>query len=887
MIDISVEQQTHGYLKGHQLLSSSLKLPREDQDLVDRLSDISGQLRPGETFSPYLTAYPLPSGSHYVLARTWQDLDAPRIGCVLTRSLLIPMSAWEGAASLSPLLQLLTPVRRGEKSSPERLPATAAELDPVIAPYTVELTEALFLESRTPTVVLDTSRAEAATARILSAIWPHMRRTFAVCSYALAPRKIGGREFDLLFAPKSARMRFAEWRGRRVEASGSPPRHRWSVSTASQIFEAADPSLSAVDQLGLLEDAGDGEDGNLRLVLLWNELAAKAEDSPTAVLGMLDIANSQGVKGERARAALVPAAVRAISIGRDQLPTSEAWRFTTTLLGKFSGEAPPLVAQSAEALATNLAAREPLVAFRFLRAEENDDREVPGPVIVGAAQGLAQASDLHGLAPMLESISPHHVLEMIAASPTFARRLASQAELDDISWVEPIARALRNGDPGILSDAADNILPAIGGPALAPVLASILVNASPERLLESVRIVGQATHFEVPALTDVLLSAATTFEHRSQFRDAIAEVDGGGSDSLLLRTLSLDADSLHWLADPKLARGRAQRLLLTLLASQSDRAIAAIGDNVVAIGMLGDILSEDLPSGAEALARVIIVSRPPLTDALIALDRVGQLISPATLKRISATLLERALAEGDVSILRLHQLMGGADIDGGALVRQALPNGAPVDRWATNLLALNSAPTPIRLRVVAHIDLLTERLARGTRDDLGRDAYEAWAALLRDAEQRQLAAHERAAIQTLDFALSHGRLPVGGLVQAAFPPVHARLPRSRSTQNDSLLGLMMTIPLAMFGEIDRAKSARRALVYAFMHSNWPPAQLVLTGLEAGVEQKLLKDVSRDYRGDDYLRAIAHDADGLPKEQRQRVHLALAKFAKTDPWTGDD
>jgi len=38
------------------LIAASRRLPRQDQDLVDRLSDMAGQLRPGETFRSYLTA---------------------------------------------------------------------------------------------------------------------------------------------------------------------------------------------------------------------------------------------------------------------------------------------------------------------------------------------------------------------------------------------------------------------------------------------------------------------------------------------------------------------------------------------------------------------------------------------------------------------------------------------------------------------------------------------------------------------------------------------------------------------------------------------------------------------------------------------------------------
>ena len=90
-----ISQQIHGYQGGHGLLRGNVKLSREDQDLVDRLSDIAGPLRPSELFEPYLTTYPLPSDQYYVVARTWQDLDAPRAGCVLTSSMFVPMGVWE------------------------------------------------------------------------------------------------------------------------------------------------------------------------------------------------------------------------------------------------------------------------------------------------------------------------------------------------------------------------------------------------------------------------------------------------------------------------------------------------------------------------------------------------------------------------------------------------------------------------------------------------------------------------------------------------------------------------------------------------------------------------------------------------------------------------
>ena len=139
-----LHRQLHGYRSGHQLLHSTTRIERRDQDLVDQLSDMAGPLRPGEKFDPYISAYPLPSAEYYVLARTEQDHAAPRAGCVMTKSLLVPRSYWERDASPAELVELLE--RPGEEDA---LPAPRhgrdGVLEPAISPLLAELVEALFL----------------------------------------------------------------------------------------------------------------------------------------------------------------------------------------------------------------------------------------------------------------------------------------------------------------------------------------------------------------------------------------------------------------------------------------------------------------------------------------------------------------------------------------------------------------------------------------------------------------------------------------------------------------------------------------------------------------------------------------------------------------------
>ena len=89
-----IHQLLHGYKKGHQLLSASTQLDSHSIELVTRLSDLSGSMTIDSIVHPYLTCYPLPNSKYYALGKTWLDLTAPRAGCVLSHTLLIPMDHW-------------------------------------------------------------------------------------------------------------------------------------------------------------------------------------------------------------------------------------------------------------------------------------------------------------------------------------------------------------------------------------------------------------------------------------------------------------------------------------------------------------------------------------------------------------------------------------------------------------------------------------------------------------------------------------------------------------------------------------------------------------------------------------------------------------------------
>ena len=65
----------------------------------------------------------------------------------------------------------------------------------------------------------------------------------------------------------------------------------------------------------------------LRIALLWEELLAKLDTTPTAALGLLDIANSGKIREASALKALEPSLAQAVRTAAVSLPDDEAWGF--------------------------------------------------------------------------------------------------------------------------------------------------------------------------------------------------------------------------------------------------------------------------------------------------------------------------------------------------------------------------------------------------------------------------------------------------------------------------------------------------------------------------------------------------------------------------------
>jgi hypothetical protein len=874
----SVDQQIHGYRNGHQLIAASRRLPRPDQDLVDRLSDMAGQLRPSETFKPYLTVYPVPSGNDYVVARTWQDLEAPRSGCVRTRSLIVPLDLWLSLDGIGGLLPLMTPVRFDERPAPLDPVNSAPVPRRVTDPRRIELVEALFLEPRQPIVIFDFPEAEAAAERILAALWPAMKQNFSVSTFTLAPRRVEGRSFDLTFAPKGARGRFSDWIGRRVDGALKMQRHPWSAQIAEQIFDGDHPDLRSIDTLGALRADRKGDEGALRLSMLWNDLAAKATTTPSAVLGMLDILNSRSTP-EFDRARLQGTVLGAARLASDDPDEIDALKFLSTLATKVANLDPAMVPQiGLPELARQVTRRSPERALEYLASELAADREPGVPIVTGLADALGEA-DLHGTASDLAlRLPPDLTATMILHSALYAREAFARSARDPTAWGMATAAALRSmsrQDRAILLQTATPYLIAA---SQAPVLEAALDGISGSDLAEFAVAIGEQTKFELAAFDEPIANAARDAESLTALRAAIiSNFDDDGSDRFLLSTLDLSPADVAWL-DEEVARVRAARLLRHLIDRAPHRSLVSVQRDLASRDRILGLLMGDVAGSAEQLFRIASSGDLPI-DRLLDVGGAALPYLPEDRRgKLAVELLGRVFAEAEFGDARIPSILYSAWylLSPRQLVHMATPPAAPSWRVAANLMLLSHGPDDLRRAAATAIEDLCDRLIHRYGENLGQHGYGAWALLLSEAGSVSPAAQLRASLFALPFAMSKRDLPVSALIGAAFPPVYFELLRSKGEEDFRRLPALLMLPISFFYDWDRAKSARHELVDAFMFSSWPPADLMVTSIMAGIEREALHRLEGTHRGREYLGAIDRDSRRLAPEKFTKIQELLSR-----------
>lgn len=862
------DEQLHGYRQGHQLLSSTIRLPKVDQDLIDRLSDVAGPLSPGERFAPYLTLYPLPSETHYVVARTWQDFEAPRAGCVRTRSILVPMSQWQEAQDLASIVAVATEAG-ADQPAERRVPAAvAAPLPPVEPLLGTELIEALFLEERAPIVVFDAEKPEPLALRLTTALWPGLRRTFSMSTFARSPRTIGRRSFDLVFASKEARSRFADWKGRRIDGrKRGKARHPWSAPIVAKILSAPIPSLKSLDALGEMSSDGVGSESALRVSLLWDDLRRKLPNSPTAALGMLDIANTRKIRQVNLIRELEPALARSAAMAATTMQVEDAWRYLGALIQKLEGPSMS-VAKSIRTAAVDLASRHPIETLKLISLLNVEPQQAL--LVSAAADGLSRSLDLE-VVEQLSRLDGKDLLDLLFASASLTEGTVGRFPVFSF----PLAAALRTADDGVRAEARRRLL-------------GLLVDdfhVEPARLLvndlDADGLVKEAMHIHTvnglssAEIRGVLVERARVLQAGAVLRDAVSEMGASaGGDALVEATLCQTPTDMDWLlTSPKLKHSRRIELIRSLLAAANSLQLRGMLADQRTLTRTIALLNASDESDAELLSRIACNVAMPSRDYVTLVVALLPKLKVDIGTELVSKAIELALPQEpeEVSSAILDRLLSAADekLNGGRAMRVGLKRGVSPAAASRNLVAFDRAPDAARRPILTGIEEMARALTGRLQLDISTEATEAAAKLLWDSGSVIANGFVRASAILLPFALDERREVASPLIAAVFPPVYRELAKESAFD---LLSLMF-----VFLDWDKCKSARRRLIDAFVHSEWRISDIAIAAVRAGDPVRILGRIARERGGEQMLRELAADLKQVPEEVREPIRAALKEL----------
>jgi GTPase-associated protein 1, N-terminal domain type 1 len=865
---ITVEIQIHGYRKGHQLLASSVVLPKDDQTVVDRLSDVAGPLRPREEFAPYLSAYPLPSGTFYVIAKTWQDLSVSRAGCVRTKSVLIEAEAWSRRPTLISILRLLSSAELPVEADAGRveLEEQLEEGFPSAMNFnSSELLEALFLEDVMPVVMFDAPDPELIALRLLAALWPDIRRRFALSTLALSPRKIGGRDFDLVFAPSNAKAKFSDWPGRRVDGRASQTdRHRWTGAIVRRVFEEPLPRLLSDREIDLLGGRDADSTAALRIALLWGELLDKLGRTPTAALGLLDIANSGMVSNSAAVRLVEDRLAEATRKAADNLSPVDAWDFIGAITRKMQGNNMPVGRVAVEQLAAHLAERAPDGAIDLLR--QPDPKGAIDDLIPSIAIGLG-----NGAAPQIEQILLDAPTEILARLVSQGGALTSRVARDD-RLIGKMSVVLADVDQELADKASTVLLPLLIEDRQLSAAMPIFRRLDAQGIAEELHWLGDVNDFQAEQLSEMLINRAREVGGLPFARDALISSDASvRRDIVLAQTVDPAAADVLWLLNEKrLPKMTSSALLLNVLRRADDKQFATLLSDME----IGARVVTCLPDNSvDMLARAALEDSLPINTyvpfVLSAIPKVddGQKLEIA--KRALRKCLRNRFEGDEAAILSMLLGVIGARLDGRWAAKTGLMREVKAEVASRNLIVFEKSQSDIRTCFVSAVDEIARTLQERYDIDLSKAASEACARLMFDAEISSYKASIDAAGWLVSSLLRARDRPVSLIIAALFPMIYRGLARGENTPD--------LLRVFSFFDWDRCKHARHQLVDAFMCSSWDPGDLALTALRCDDVARVLRQVAKLYGGENYLARVEKDLGRLNLHDQRVVKRTISEI----------
>ncbi len=891
MIKGQAHQVLHGYRNGHGQIEASLRLDERDSDLVTRLSDLSGNLSSGVKFNSYLTVYPLPSHKHYALARTWPDPEAPRAGCVLTHTLLIPLDYWATATNLRSSLDHLFHNPRSNAphdfSSPLNLTSKSPRTSD--AEVEIDLSSEVFVfryfgKGLRPIVWFNTDQSETLLWGLLEHLWPRLRSIFSCCTYSLQPRTLEDGPFDLLFAPNAVYSRFTKLSAEHLieagaKASISDSDEPWCQRLALDFFSPT-PESSLKDKESSLWNELAEDPTSVRKLSLIHELRLRSVHSPVAGVGAIDVVESLAREPESALGLKRQIFNDAILYAADAQPPADALTTLRLIDDRLQRESFRNIAEEFDrplsSAAAEVTAKYPEAALEasdtWLNESVVGDRR---PFADGVMAGLATLA--HDNPSSLASLRsyPAVAAELFRLVPSFGATYlqigGDAARHVLLGWLSSTRDldSLRTVRTSVLSSGQHTTDPEL--------LPALLRDIEPQEVDETLDLLAKAnTDFSAKTVSHAISDRlSSTYPELVRRWAARLPVWSPGISEIAASTFSQNSGDFKRLLDTNEFDHEQKTQVVvvklkTLLIGGFPywlRELVSQDVRIVEILLSGSL--ETLDEIEPILSRMIgEVPDLPLADSNIddVLRFRSSKVFPFLRDSAMRALVSRYIREGthadtfreltsSPEMLPWFRTVIGSQIN--ALLVKACSSGR--DAVARAWEWVSDAPHALYERSPSILPELCDSLLSCTRRSFPAGAEISLAKVLRrtKSDSDEFTRQELCG-KFLRFALDSMRLPLGSVAAESFPDVYAIA--VKDTRAPSFLA-------SLFGSYDwdKAKDLRVTIVDTFMRSTWSPGDLAVAASSAGILRKIFKRLHRIQTGDRYAASMYQDLIGRNDE----------------------
>jgi len=856
--------QIHGYKNGHQLLSQNIQLNRVDQDAVDRLSDISGPLKPDESFESYLTCYPLPSKEYFVIAKTWQDLTVSRAGCVVTKSLILPMTEWSSTKEVSSLFQMVIRANPNKEIAFDNH-LLDSPMKVVLQIPADELVEAIFLEKRQPILVFNCPYAEHILIRIYSVMWASLRTNFSSSSWALSQRSIGGEPFDLLFAPVSAKSKFSEWPGKRIDASSGlnkSARHRWTSDLAESIFMSSTPSLFSLENNNFFIN-GDANESTLRLTLLWNELLIKAEteSSPLAILGLLDIINSQPVFATELYKNLQPYIYNAIQLAAKKLPELDAWKFYAALLVKHKRK---LMDREMLALirkyCADLAESNVQASIDFIKHYKHPSSTIPSVLYAAIGDGIAEYCSVNSEIDFFEQIPELIFLPIMATSNKFSKAIVINYPASSYSFHDLIERTLQITDVKQVSKAKKNLSQFIDNESQLPLFKNILKGIDVLLFKIIISNVAKNNALVINIFHEIIVFYVNKLNQFDFIIVLIEKFDQNpGVDGLIEQLIEHRPELINWvMANDSISEERKLILVNHIFSELEDDIVAVVHkEKRLSESLIDLMVSNEKEYDVEIYKSIIYIANIPLNNALILLINLPGRITKTNNSKWEISFLIKAFhlignQYEDVLIELINKVDRNIIV---TLIDILITNHYSQKEALKNIRILLKCNSNVSKILSGHIDQVSLILYNGLQNEIENDLAIAWSQLLKESD-RDRKTYSYAATLILDFSYKCVNSDPTELLVAAFPIVYKSFLHNNPI--DQIFSFLFS------SDWDKCKALRQDLVQRYIKYSWSTFGLFRVAYETGITKEVMTILIDTKGGKSIIRSAIRE--GLSSQQ---------------------